>query len=83
MATFEVLKTLNPAGDRWSYKGQIIHNAKKISVSGVVPSMKTDAMIKNAIIADIKRQVAEYLKSLEPPVKKILTEDNIFKGQLS
>ena len=83
MATAEILTTLKDQGDRWGYQGQIIHKAKKKAISGVVPKMKTDGMIKDKIIRDVKRQIQEYLASLEPPIIKTLSQDTVFKDTLS
>ncbi len=83
MALFQVLRQLEPAGEKWRYVGRITHNAKQLNVSGIVSDYPTNSQIKRAIIRDVKRQVKKYLASLAQPQTKTLSSDSIFKDVLS
>ena len=80
--TYEVLTTLVDVNGYWAYTGQVIDGQKKTPVSGVVPALKTNGMIKRAILNDIAKKAVEQQKP-EPVTKtKKLTEDNTFKAKL-
>ena len=63
---------------RWRYTGTITHNTKDYNISGVVPMLKTQGMIKRAIIKDVQTQILERLKDKPQLRTKILSPDGNF-----
>ena len=82
--TGEILTTLTIDGDRLIYTGQIIAGATKHPITGSVAWLPTFGSVKRAIIDDVKRQISEYEKELEPVVTTVvLPEGGVFKDVLS
>lgn len=78
---FEIDNTLAKVVNGWRFTGHLIEDNKRTSISGMVPDLKTDGMIKRAIIDKVEQMIENYQKQPASQVK-ILTEDAIFKSKL-
>jgi len=78
---YEIDNTLTKSGERWRFSGQLIEGTKKIPISETVADLKTDGMIKRAILEKVEAIINDYQKQPAAQVKT-LTEDAIFKSKL-
>ena len=80
---YEVQNRITLVDNRWKFKGQIIRGKKLIPVTGSVPNLATNGMIKRAIVKEMEAALKKYKPKPTAPVIKVLSENNIFKDELT
>jgi len=76
----EIKNILNENNSRWVYKGKVTHNNKTYLLTGSVPKLRTQGMIKKAIIDDVRRQVEERIKQKKARTKTLSLDGNFVSG---
>jgi len=78
---YEIDNTLTRVGNRWRFSGYLIDGTQSIPISGTVAELKTDGMIKRAIIEEAEVIMQSRQKQVKSEVK-VLSEDAVFRSKL-
>jgi len=78
---YEIDNTLTRVGSRWRFSGYLIDGTQSIPISGTVAELKTDGMIKRAIIEEAEVIMQSRQKQVKSEVK-VLSEDAVFRSKL-
>jgi len=77
---FQINNILNEDGKRWRYSGTVIYRKETYSVAGTVPRLRTQGMIKRAVIEDARKQVLARAKPKRKTTIRLVPDENFVSG---